>query len=161
MPNYMQASIMRVDPGKGVLENVRPGVRNSVGFDWNPRTKELWFTNHGRDCWARSRETTRFTGSRARELISAIPSAIRATTARPRLREEPVVLGIRPAGAQARRAHRAPGHEVLHRQDVPAEYRNNIFIAMHGSWNRSTKQGYNVTLRVVNDKGRSSSRRPS
>jgi len=49
MPNYMQASIMRVDPRKGVLENVALGVRNSVGFDWNPRTKELWFTNHARD----------------------------------------------------------------------------------------------------------------
>jgi glucose/arabinose dehydrogenase len=36
----------------------------------------------------------------------------------------------------------------------PAEYRNSIFIAMHGSWNRSTKQGYNVTRVVVNDKGK-------
>src|SRR5262249_40099902 len=37
MPSYMQASIMRVDPAKGVLETVALGVRNSVGFDWNPR----------------------------------------------------------------------------------------------------------------------------
>src|SRR3989442_5691363 len=49
MPSYMQASIMRVDPNKGVMENVALGVRNSVGFDWHPKTKELWFTNHGRD----------------------------------------------------------------------------------------------------------------
>src|SRR6266478_8856638 len=49
MPAYFQASINRVDPDKGVLENVASGVRNSVGFDFHPKTKELWFTNHGRD----------------------------------------------------------------------------------------------------------------
>ena len=49
MPNYMQASINRVDPKTGVMEKVAEGVRNSVGFDWHPKTKQLWFTNHGRD----------------------------------------------------------------------------------------------------------------
>src|SRR3954465_9278248 len=41
MPSYMEASIMRVDPAKGVLETVALGVRNSVGMDFNPKTKEL------------------------------------------------------------------------------------------------------------------------
>src|SRR5258707_13900099 len=49
MPNYTQACIMRVDPAHGVLDTVALGVRNSVGFDWHPKTKELWFTTHGRD----------------------------------------------------------------------------------------------------------------
>src|SRR3954468_17694649 len=49
LPNYQQAAIMRVDPDKGILETVALGVRNSVGFDWHPKTKELWFTNHARD----------------------------------------------------------------------------------------------------------------
>ena len=43
------ASIMRMQPdGKG-LEIFAHGVRNTVGFDWNPKTKELWFTENGRD----------------------------------------------------------------------------------------------------------------
>ena len=33
------------------IEIVARGVRNSVGFDWHPQTKELWFTDNGRD-WA-------------------------------------------------------------------------------------------------------------
>src|SRR5262245_5622725 len=45
MPSYQEASIMRVDPAKGVLENVAYGVRNSVGFDFHPQTKQLWFKN--------------------------------------------------------------------------------------------------------------------
>jgi glucose/arabinose dehydrogenase len=49
MPTYMQAVIMRVDPTSGVLENYAQGVRNTVGFDWHPQTKQLWFTEHGRD----------------------------------------------------------------------------------------------------------------
>ncbi|HYY60758.1 MAG TPA: PQQ-dependent sugar dehydrogenase, partial [Burkholderiales bacterium] len=48
MPTYMEASVMRVDM-KGTLETVALGVRNSVGMDFHPKTKELWFTNHGRD----------------------------------------------------------------------------------------------------------------
>jgi hypothetical protein len=46
MPTYMQAAIHRVDPSSGVLETIALGVRNSVGFDWHPKTKQLWFTNH-------------------------------------------------------------------------------------------------------------------
>src|SRR5258708_5056464 len=42
MPNYTQASLTRLDPATGVLETVARGVRNSVGMDWNPKTKELW-----------------------------------------------------------------------------------------------------------------------
>ena len=49
MPTYIQAAILRVDPKTGVVENYAQGVRNSVGFDWNPKTKHLWFTEHGRD----------------------------------------------------------------------------------------------------------------
>ncbi|MFN0303083.1 MAG: PQQ-dependent sugar dehydrogenase [Burkholderiales bacterium] len=49
MPSYNEATIMRVDVKTGVLENVASGVRNSVGFDWHPATKQLWFTEHGRD----------------------------------------------------------------------------------------------------------------
>ena len=49
MPSYMQATVNRVDPNTGVIERVAQGVRNSVGFDWHPKTKELYFTNHARD----------------------------------------------------------------------------------------------------------------
>ena len=49
VPNYNQASINRVDPQTGVMERIVQGARNSVGFDWHPKTKQLWFTNHARD----------------------------------------------------------------------------------------------------------------
>src|ERR1035438_7497973 len=49
MPNYTQASITRVDPNTGTLETYARGVRNTVGFDWHPKTKQLWFGEHQRD----------------------------------------------------------------------------------------------------------------
>src|SRR6267378_3178512 len=49
MPAYFQAAISRVDPKTGIIENYAQGVRNSVGFDWHPQTRQLWFINHGRD----------------------------------------------------------------------------------------------------------------
>src|SRR5216683_8014602 len=45
MPAYFQAAISRVDPKTGIIENYAQGVRNSVGFDWHPQTKQLWFIN--------------------------------------------------------------------------------------------------------------------
>src|SRR6266852_9041056 len=45
MQGYFQATISRVDPRTGIIETVAQGVRNSVGFDWHPKTKQLWFTN--------------------------------------------------------------------------------------------------------------------
>ena len=49
MPTTCRRRSSRVDPTTGMMENYVQGVRNSVGFDWHPKTKELWFTNHARD----------------------------------------------------------------------------------------------------------------
>jgi glucose/arabinose dehydrogenase len=52
--------------------------------------------------------------------------------------------------------HIAPlGMRFYNGKMFPAEYQNNIFIAMHGSWNRSTKQGYNVMRVIVDGQGKS------
>ena len=40
---------MRVDADGSNLETFARGIRNSVGFDWHPQTKEMWFNDHGRD----------------------------------------------------------------------------------------------------------------
>ena len=46
-PRY--ATILRMKPDGSGLEVFASGVRNSVGFDWHPQTRELWFTDNGRD----------------------------------------------------------------------------------------------------------------
>ena len=119
MPSYTQATINRVDPKTGVMEIYASGVRNSVGFDWDPRTKDLWFTNHARD-WV-SDDLPHDTLHRAAKkgMNFGYPYLPPGRLARPRVRQGPLVQRVRRAGRQARRAHRAERHALLHRQDVP------------------------------------------
>ncbi len=154
MPNYTQASIMRVDPSKGVLENVAMGVRNSVGFDWNPRTKELWFTNHGRDWLGDESPNDTLHRVTSKGVHFGYPFCHQGDTLDPDYGKNRSCAEFAPPALKLG-AHIAPlGMKFYTGKMFPAEYRNNIFIAMHGSWNRSTKQGYNVMRVVVNDKGK-------
>ena len=148
MPSYMEASIMRVDPAKGVLETVAMGVRNSVGMDFNPKTGELWFTNHGRD-WLGD-NSPNDTLHRVSVKGKAVPHfgypfCHQGDTLDPDFGKNrdckefaQPMLKLGP--------HIAPiGMRFYTGKMFPAEYQNNIFIAMRGSWNRTIKQGYNVT----------------
>ena len=154
MPNYQQASINRVDPKTGVMENVARGVRNSVGFDWHPKTKDLWFTNHARD-WL-SDDTPHDTLHRVsrKGMNFGYPYCHQGDLTDPEFGtgrscaefDSPTAL----LGA-----HIAPmGMRFYNGKMFPAEYKGNMFIAMHGSWNRTTKQGYNVMRAGVDSKGK-------
>ena len=129
------------------MEIVARGVRNTVGFDWHPVTKELWFTDNGRD-WAGN--------AGPEDELNRIPKGRRARTSASRT-ATPTALPIRTssarilrrrdhAGRADRTAFRRARHQVLHRQHVPEEYQNVAFIARHGSWNREKKYGYDVVV---------------
>jgi glucose/arabinose dehydrogenase len=153
MPSYQQASIHRVDPKTGIEEIYATGVRNSVGFDWHPGTKELWFTNHARD-WVND-ETPHDTLHRAsrKGMNFGYPFCHQGDFLDPEFGKGRSCAEFdKPAIKLG--AHIAPlGMKFYTGKMFPAEYRNNIFIAMHGSWNRSTKQGYNVMRAQVDAKG--------
>src|SRR2546426_967533 len=145
MPSYMQASIMRVDPNKGVMENVALGVRNSVGFDWHPKTKELWFTNHGRDWLGDDSPNDTLHRLTRKGQHFGYPFCHQGDTLDPVFGKNrscsefsPPTLNLGP--------HIAPiGMRFYTGKMFPAEYQNNIFIAFRGSWNPTIKHGYNVT----------------
>jgi glucose/arabinose dehydrogenase len=160
LPNYNQASINRVDPKTGVMETIAHGVRNSVGFDWNPKTKELWFTNHARD-WV-SDELPNDTLHRVskKDMNFGYPFCHQGDLLDPIYGKNRSCKDF-DAPAAKLGAHIAPlGMRFYTGKMFPAEYQNNIFIAMHGSWNRSTKQGYNIVRVVVDDKGKVSKMEP-
>jgi len=154
MPSYMQASIMRVDPKTGVIETVALGVRNSVGFDFNPRTKELWFTNHGRDWMGDHLPNDTLHRVSHKGMNFGYPFCHQGDTPDPQYGKyhsckefDPPVLKLGP--------HVAPiGMRFYTGKMFPAEYQNNIFIALRGSWNRTVKHGYNVMRVVLDDRGK-------
>jgi glucose/arabinose dehydrogenase len=154
MPAYYQASINRVDPQTGVMERVAEGVRNSVGFDWSPKTRQLWFTNHGRDWVSDDMPNDTLHRVSAKGMNFGYPFCHQGDFLDPDFGKgrsckefDPPVAKLGP--------HIAPlGMRFYNGTMFPAEYRNNIFIAMHGSWNKTSKIGYNVTRVSVDDKGR-------
>ena len=154
MPNYTQASITRVDPATGVLETVARGVRNSVGMDWNPKTKELWFTNHARD-WLSDDLPNDTLHRVAKGSVPnfGYPFCHQGDTLDPEYgKNRSCAEFAKPALKLG--AHIAPlGMRFYTGKMFGPEYQNNIFIAMHGSWNRTTKQGYNVMRVTVDGKG--------
>ena len=121
MPTYMQAAILRVDPEQASLEHVAQGVRNSVGIDLHPKTKDLWFTNHGRDWMSDDMPNDDAAPGAAAsgDATSAIRSAIRATCSTPEFGKNRSCTEFDAAGAKLGRAHRAARAALLHRQDVP------------------------------------------
>jgi glucose/arabinose dehydrogenase len=145
MPTYQEASIMRVDPAKGTLENVALGVRNSVGFDWHPRTKELWFTEHARDWLGDDVPADELNVVKRKGEHFGYPYCHQGDTLDPEFGKNRSCSEFSPPALNLG-AHVAPiGMRFYTGKMFPAEYQNNIFIAMRGSWNRTIKQGYNVT----------------
>jgi len=161
LPSYREAAIWRVEPNKGVLEQVAIGVRNSVGMDFNPKTKELWFTNHARD-WLGDDSPNdtlhRVSGKTVPNF--GYPFCHQGDTLDPEFGKNRS-CGEFAQPAQRLGTHIAPlGMKFYNGKMFPAEYRGNIFIAMHGSWNRTVKQGYNVMRVKVDEKGNASKPEP-
>ncbi len=140
------ASITRMRPDGSELEVFAHGVRNTVGFDWHPETKELWFTDNGRDWMGDDMPPDELNRAPRKGLHFGYPFFHGSGIPDPEFGKgrnaadyvEPVQnLGPHVA---------ALGMRFYTGKMFPAEYRNQIFIAEHGSWNRSQKIGYRVML---------------
>ncbi len=150
MPGYFQASISRVDPKSGIVETYVQGVRNSVGFDWHPQTKQLWFTNHGRDWLSDDAPNDTLHRVSHKGMNFGYPFCHQGDILDPEFGKGRSCKEFDPPAAKLG-AHVAPlGMRFYTGKMFPAEFRNNIFLARHGSWNRTTKQGYDV-IRVSFD----------
>ncbi len=144
-PGDPYASITRMDPDGTGFEIAARGVRNTVGFDWHPKTGELWFTDNGRDwfgddippdelnyvseegmhfgfpyCHGSDLQDDAFTGRSCDEFVPPAQE----------LSPHIAALGMRFSTGDM----------------FPPEYANQIFIAEHGSWNRKVPIGYRITL---------------
>jgi glucose/arabinose dehydrogenase len=148
MPSYNQAAILRVDPKTGVVENFAQGVRNSVGFDWDPKTKNLWFSEHARDWMGDDMPSDELNVATHPGEHFGFPYCHQGDTLDPQYGKQRSCKQFTPPALNLG-GHVAPmGLRFYRGKMFPAEYRGNIFQAQHGSWNRTTKQGYRV-MRIV------------
>lgn len=140
------AVITRLDVERGKVEVIARGVRNSVGFDWHPQRGELWFTDNGRD-WLGDDlppdELNRLERSGQHFGYPYCHGSVVADPAFGQLRRcDEFAPPVQKLGA-----HVAPlGMRFYTGQTFPARFRGAVFIAEHGSWNRSRKSGYRVSV---------------
>ena len=145
-PDDPYAAILRMQPDGTGLEVFARGVRNTVGFDWHSGTGELWFTDNGRDFLGNDSPPDELNHAPAAGLHFGYPYCHGGTIQDPDFGAKGE-CGDFEAPAQNLGPHVAAiGMRFYNGAMFPAEYRNQVFIAEHGSWNRSQKIGYRVSV---------------
>jgi glucose/arabinose dehydrogenase len=138
------AAITRMKPDGTHFEVYARGVRNTVGFDWDPATKELWFTDNGRDWIDDDTPPDELNHAPTAGMHFGFPWCHGGDVKDPEFgNERPCSEFAKPAVRF--QAHVAPlGMRFYTGSAFPAEYRGRAFVAQHGSWNRKKKVGYRV-----------------
>jgi len=150
-----RAAVMQFNPDGSGQEIFAKGLRNAVGLAVNPKTNTVWVTVNGRDwlgddlppetiydlgkggvdagwpyCYGDRVPDSNFTKPGDNRCQSVIEPKVQM------------------------QAHSAPlGLAFYEGTMFPSEYRNNIFVAFHGSWNRSVPTGYKIVRVKLDDKG--------
>lgn len=147
-PRY--ASICRMNADGSEFEVFAHGVRNSVGFTWHPETEELWFTDNGRDMLGDDIPPDELNNAPKAGMHFGFPFCHGGDIPDPDFDYRPCSEFTPPA--QKLGPHVASlGVKFYTGTQFPEKYRNNLFIAEHGSWNRTDPIGYRITRVVLED----------
>ncbi|WP_267929389.1 PQQ-dependent sugar dehydrogenase [Paraburkholderia sp. ZP32-5] len=147
------ALLGRMDPDGSHYEVIAHGIRNTVGFAWHPVTHELWFTDNGRDLLGDDIPSDKLNRAPRVGMDFGFPYCHGGDIADPEFGKDHPCSGFTPPVAKLGAHVAALGMRFYDGPMFPADYRNNIFIAEHGSWNRSKKVGYRVVRVIVDPDG--------
>ena len=147
------AMIGRMDPDGSHEETVERGIRNTVGFAWHPVTHELWFTDNGRDMMGDDVPDDKLNRAPRAGMDFGYPYCHGGDTSDPEYGKDHPCSAFTPPVLKLGAHVASLGMRFYTGSMFPAAYRNNIFIAEHGSWNRSKKVGYRVMRVVTNPDG--------
>lgn len=153
-PGAEYAQLRRYNADGSGMEVVATGIRNTIGFDWHPVTKQLWFTDHGRD-WmgddGPEDELNRIT--KVGENFG-FPYCHANGVADPDFKKANpcggVTMPVTTVGPHAA----AMGIQFYTGRMFPAQYRNVAFVARKGSWNRTQKFGFDVVTVTTDADGK-------
>ena len=145
-------SITRLDVDTKEMEIVQKGVRNTVGFTWHPETKKLWFTDNGRDWMGDDMPACELNMAGEDNLHFGYPYCHQGNLLDDEFGSNHDCKDYT-APVQNLGAHVAPlGIEFYTGNMFPDKYKNKVaFIAEHGSWNRSSKVGYRISMVTLDE----------
>lgn len=145
-PPDTHANISRVNVDGTGFEYVAHGVRNSVGFDWHPVTKELYFTTHGRDWLGDDAPSDRLDVAARKGLHFGFPYCHQGDIPDPDFAQGRSCGEFAPPLLKTGAHVAGNGVQFYTGSMFPPEYRNRIFLAQRGSWNRSEKVGFRIMM---------------
>ncbi len=143
-PRY--AAILRMRPDGSGLEVFASGVRNTVGFDWSPNSGELWFTDNGRDMMGDDLPPDELNRAPRKGLHFGFPYVHGRNVPDPEFGARGKPAGFTPPERELPAHVASLGMRFYTGRMFPPEFRGQVFIAEHGSWNRSEPIGYRVSL---------------
>lgn len=143
--NPIYSTITRLNPDGTDFEIYATGIRNTVGFTWHPITKDLWFTDNGRDWLGNDSPSDELNTAPKKGLNFGFPFCHSGTTLDPEFGQgknckdyEAPIQKLGPHVA-------ALGVKFYQPGNFPESDSDKIFIAEHGSWNREDPIGYRIT----------------
>ncbi|WP_428995914.1 PQQ-dependent sugar dehydrogenase [Paraburkholderia ferrariae] len=143
----------RMEPDGSHYETIARGVRNTVGFAWHPQTHELWFTDNGRDMLGDDIPDDKLNRLAHVGEDFGFPYCHGGNVADPEFGAGHPCSGFTPPVLKLGAHVASLGMRFYTGSMFPADYKNCIFIAEHGSWNRSKKVGYRVVRVIANPDG--------
>ncbi|WP_233150457.1 MULTISPECIES: PQQ-dependent sugar dehydrogenase [Pontibacter] len=154
--NPVYATITRLNADGTGMEIFAEGVRNTVGFTWHPESKELWFTDNGRDMLGDNIPNDELNLATKQGQHFGFPYCHEGEIPDPEFgKNRDCSEFVKPV--QKLGPHVASlGLKFYNGNMFPEQYKNQLFIAQHGSWNRSEPIGYRVMQLAVDGKGNAS-----
>jgi glucose/arabinose dehydrogenase len=160
--NPIFASLTRINADGSGREIIAHGIRNTVGFTWHPKTGNLWFTDNNRDMMGDDLPACELNELTKEGQHFGFPFLHANDVWDPDFGE---------AGKQMEQKFKKPVQELgphvaplgmlfYTGEMFPKSYKNQAFIAEHGSWNRSEKIGYRVTMVTFDKEGNPLSYKP-
>jgi glucose/arabinose dehydrogenase len=147
------AQIRRYNADGSGMEVLARGVRNTIGFDFHPVTKELWFSNNGRDWMGDDTPDDTLNRLSATGQNFGFPYCHAGSVPDRDFPKANACNGVTPPVAKMGPHTAALGVQFYTGNMFPAEYKNAALVARKGSWNRTQKSGYDVVMVKANPDG--------
>ena len=153
-PEELFGKILRMNKDGSDLEVYADGIRHSVGLDWDPQTDELWFTDNGRDELGDEIPPEELNHAPRQGLHFGFPYYFGIDIKDPVFGHKRNISEFQPTKVEMPAHAAAIGMQFYTGSMFPEKYRNGIFIAEHGSWDRSPGvrfNGYRVSFVSINN----------
>jgi len=149
IPPDTHANISRINADGSGFEYWAHGVRNSVGFDWHPVTKELYFATHARDWLGEDVPSDRFDVAPKKGLHFGYPYCHQGDIPDPQFHSGRSCSEFAPPLIKTGPHVGGNGVMFYTGSQFPAEYKNRVFLTQRGAWNRTIKTGYKVMMATL------------